>query len=142
MSEHTPTTDDVREYIRAADRVTAHMFAEGSPDAVEAFNRWLAAHDVEVRAQELDAYASAIDLEAAEDSARIRVTNVRCMGCDLRYEERQQYGCGESGRGHSYSDYELAEAAVIEVEATWDGDQARERAASLRSGAKQEGAES
>ena len=50
MSEYTPTTDEVRDYIRAADRVTAHMFSAASPDAVEAFDRWLAAHDAEVRA--------------------------------------------------------------------------------------------
>lgn len=34
----------------AADRVTAHMFAPGA-DSVEAFDRWLAAHDAEVRAE-------------------------------------------------------------------------------------------
>lgn len=45
MSEYTPTTEEVREYIRAADRVTGHMFAPGA-DSVEAFDRWLA----EVRA--------------------------------------------------------------------------------------------
>lgn len=50
MSEYTPTTDEVRDYIRAADRVTAHMFSAESPDAVEAFDLWLSAHDAEVRA--------------------------------------------------------------------------------------------
>ncbi|WP_312672852.1 hypothetical protein [Microbacterium sp.] len=49
MSVYTPTTEEVRDYIRAADRVTAHMFA-GSADSVEAFDRWLAAHDADVRA--------------------------------------------------------------------------------------------
>lgn len=49
MTESTPTTEEVRDYIRAADRVTAHMFA-GSADSVEAFDRWLAVHDAEVRA--------------------------------------------------------------------------------------------
>lgn len=47
--EYTPTTEEVRDYIRTADRVTAHMFAAGA-DSVEAFDRWLAAHDAEVRA--------------------------------------------------------------------------------------------
>ncbi|PRB08601.1 hypothetical protein CQ047_12025 [Microbacterium sp. MYb72] len=41
MSKHTPTTEEVRDYIRAADRVTAHMFAAGA-DSVEAFDHWLA----------------------------------------------------------------------------------------------------
>ena len=54
MSEYTPTTEEVREYIRAADRVTAHMFA-GSADSVEAFDRWLAAHDADVRAESAEA---------------------------------------------------------------------------------------
>ena len=49
MSPYTPTTEEVRDYIRAADRVTAHTFS-GSSDSVEAFDRWLAAHDAEVRA--------------------------------------------------------------------------------------------
>lgn len=49
MSDYTPTTEEVRDYIRAADRVTAHMFAAGA-DSIEAFDRWLAAHDAEVRA--------------------------------------------------------------------------------------------
>ncbi len=48
MSGHTPTTEEIRGYITAADRVTAHMFSDASPDAVEAFDRWLAAHDAEV----------------------------------------------------------------------------------------------
>lgn len=48
MSDYTPTTEEVREFIEAADRVIAGMVS-GSP-AVEAFDRWLAAHDDEVRA--------------------------------------------------------------------------------------------
>ena len=39
-----------------------------------------------------------------------RESNVRCLDCDLRYGERDQYGCHESGRGHSFDDEELAEA--------------------------------
>ncbi|UPL13032.1 hypothetical protein [Microbacterium galbinum] len=50
MSTHAPTTEEIRDYIRAADRVTAHMFSADAPDAVEAFDRWLAARDAEVRA--------------------------------------------------------------------------------------------
>ena len=51
MSEYTPNTREVREYIRAADSVTAHMFSPDAIYAVEAFDRWLAAHDAEVRAE-------------------------------------------------------------------------------------------
>ncbi|QXE28929.1 MULTISPECIES: hypothetical protein [Microbacterium] len=48
MSDYTPTTEEVREFIEAADRVIAGMVAGSS--AVEAFDRWQAAHDAEVRA--------------------------------------------------------------------------------------------
>lgn len=38
--------------------------------------------------------------------------NVRCLDCNIRYEERQDYGCFEPGRGHDgYTDDMLAEAA-------------------------------
>lgn len=50
MSAHMPTTEEIRDYIRAADRVTAHMFSADAPDAVDAFDRWLATHDAEVHA--------------------------------------------------------------------------------------------
>lgn len=49
MSGYTPTTEEIRDYIRAADRVTAHMFGD-AVDSVEAFDRWLATHDAEARA--------------------------------------------------------------------------------------------
>lgn len=40
MAECTPTTGEIRQYISAADRVTAHMFSPEEADAVEAFDRW------------------------------------------------------------------------------------------------------
>lgn len=46
MSEYTPTTGEIREFIEAADRVCS-SYAPGS--AAEAFDRWLAAHDAVVR---------------------------------------------------------------------------------------------
>lgn len=49
--------------------------------------------------------------EAADRGARSERADVRCPGCGLRYDERQQYGCGEPGHGHSYDEDELAEAA-------------------------------
>lgn len=47
MTEYTPTTEEIREFIEAADRVIAGRVA-GS--AAEAFDRWLSAHDAK-RAQ-------------------------------------------------------------------------------------------
>lgn len=55
-----------------------------------------------------------LEKELADDAAadaRSEVADVRCLSCNLRYEERQEYGCHESGRGHSYDDAELEEAA-------------------------------
>lgn len=51
--QYTPTTEDIREYVETADRVTAHMFSHDTPDAAKAFDRWLAAHDAQVRAEAL-----------------------------------------------------------------------------------------
>ncbi|AIY17763.1 hypothetical protein GUY44_07045 [Pimelobacter simplex] len=48
--------------------------------------------------------------EAADRGARSERADVRCLDCGLRYAERQQYGCGEEGRGHSYDEDDLAEA--------------------------------
>lgn len=39
-----------------------------------------------------------------------RESNVRCLDCDLRYGERDQFGCHETGRGHTFDEEELAEA--------------------------------
>ncbi|UUW88448.1 hypothetical protein [Pimelobacter simplex] len=60
------------------------------------------------------ALAALLDKAMAEDAdrgARSERADVRCLDCGLRYDERQDYGCGEEGRGHSYDDGELAEAA-------------------------------
>ena len=53
---------------------------------------------------------------ADEIESRVRAArgDVRCFVCNLRYEERQEYGCQESGRGHSYDDSDLAAAEEIE----------------------------
>jgi hypothetical protein len=47
-NDYTPTAEQIREYIEAADRVVS-SFAPG--DAATAFERWLAAHDAEKRAE-------------------------------------------------------------------------------------------
>lgn len=57
--------------------------------------------------------AALIDAEVAADIATnvsSAVAGVRCLDCNLRYEERQEYGCHESGRGHSYDDEDIADA--------------------------------
>ena len=36
--------------------------------------------------------------------------DVRCTVCNLRYGEREQYGCGDPPRAHHYDENELREA--------------------------------
>lgn len=52
--------------------------------------------------------------EAIEAHVRAARADVRCMSCNLRYEERQEYGCHESGRPHDYDEDDLAAAEEIE----------------------------
>jgi hypothetical protein len=52
--------------------------------------------------------------DAVEGRVRAARGNVRCLDCNLRYDERQEYGCHESGRGHSYSEEELADVERAE----------------------------
>lgn len=51
--QYTPTTEEIREYIEAADRATAHMVALDAPATVAAFDRWLASHDAQVQVEAL-----------------------------------------------------------------------------------------
>lgn len=46
--------------------------------------------------------------EAAARSAR---ADVRCLDCNLRYDERKEYGCVIDGTAHSYDEDELNEVA-------------------------------
>lgn len=93
---------------------------------------WLPVRDAAMRAQgaadALREAADEIDREAAEAAARRRVPAVRCLACDLRYEERDQYGCHEPGRPHTYDPTDLTEAGRVVVEPTYDGDRLRDRA--------------
>lgn len=52
--------------------------------------------------------------ETMEHSVRAARGNVRCLDCNLRYDERQEYGCHESGRGHDYAEADLVAAEEIE----------------------------
>lgn len=52
--------------------------------------------------------------ERIEGNVRAAVADVRCIDCNLRYEERQEYGCHESGRAHSYDEGDIAASEQIE----------------------------
>lgn len=99
------------------------------------FDRWLTAHDREVSARALRETAVEFDREAAEDRARHRVADVRCIRCGLRYDECQEYSCQTEGTAHHYDETELAEAARPDSETSWIGDRLRARAAAIESGA-------
>jgi hypothetical protein len=90
------------------------------------------AHVQERIAEALEAVADEWDREAAESAARSSVADVRCLSCNLRYDERQEYGCHYEGCGHSYDAEELAEAAKPVIEPTYDGNRLRDRAAAHR----------
>lgn len=92
----------------------------------------LAAGATEAAATALEDYAAQLDREHAEGAARHRVAGIRCLDCGLRYEERDQYSCGDPGHGHDYDQAELDRAATITPEPTWDGDHARARATTIR----------
>lgn len=71
------------------------------------------------------------DQDAARSRAERRVAGVRCVDCDLRYEERQQYSCAISGIAHFYPGDELAAAAQPDSESSPIGDILRDRAAAI-----------
>ena len=125
-TDYEPTTEQVRSH---------YVFDQGDVwrrERGEAFDRWLAAHDREVAAKALEDYAAILDQDHAEDAARSRVADVRCLDCNLRHDERDEYSCGQPGHGHYYAPDSLAHAATVTIEPTWDGNQARARAAALR----------
>lgn len=79
----------------------------------------LEARQADTRA--LTAVRALLDAEEADKrqaDARERVGDVRCMSCDLRYEERQQYGCHDTGRAHRYDERELAEEGALRDDVT------------------------
>ncbi len=84
--QHAPTTDEVREYIRAADRVTAHVFA-GAGDNVDEFDRWLAAHDTEVRGAERERIIQDMQERAHPDDWGVPCVYVETYAKRLREQE-------------------------------------------------------
>lgn len=65
------------------------------------------------REEALGPVVALVDAEVSdqiESTVRSEVAGVRCLDCNLRYEERQEYGCHETGRGHHYDPDELTDA--------------------------------
>lgn len=75
MSEYTPTTDEIREYIETGGEPRPWVELDEAEKArekarVAAFDRWLAAHDAEVRADEAAQWAQAV-IDSGKQGERI-----------------------------------------------------------------------
>jgi hypothetical protein len=75
----------------------------------------LAAVRDDLVAEALSPIRALVDAELTDDVAsniRSARANVRCLDCRIRYDERDQYPCGEPGHGHGdgFTDEMLAEA--------------------------------
>lgn len=58
-----------------------------------------------------------IEAEVADEiESRVRAArgDVRCLDCNMRYEERQEYGCHVPGHGHDFDEGDFAGAEEIE----------------------------
>lgn len=67
MSEYTPTTEEVQKRYAEGEE---HLHTYGPAPLRTEFNRWLAAHDAEVRAGEADAWDAGYEA-GAEDQAEV-----------------------------------------------------------------------
>ena len=91
---HVPMTDRERAYYEAGARAA---LAAGYVDPAPI--RALLASEI---------------ADSIEGRVRAARGDVRCLDCNLRYDERQEYGCHESGRGHSFDEGDLVAAEEIE----------------------------
>jgi len=106
--------------LGACDCVIPDEVCEVLADEFAAVERILAKRDAareqalrEEIARPLEQIATLLDKEVAENveaNVRYAVVDVRCWDCNLRHDERDQYGCGESGRGHNYDAQDIATA--------------------------------
>ncbi|VXB82551.1 hypothetical protein [Aeromicrobium sp. 9AM] len=116
----------VRHRAHVAYELTAAGFgdvaaANARAEAAEDRTNWAIDQEEQARTA-LEAVRKLVDTEIADDLAanvRSALGNVRCLDCNLRYDERQDYGCLQDGRGHDgFTDEMMAEAAA---EATAQG---------------------
>lgn len=71
------------------------------------------AEAAEAKIARIEALRDAEIADQIERRVRAARGDVRCLDCNLRYAERQEYGCHESGRGHSYDEGDLVAAEQI-----------------------------
>lgn len=64
----------------------------------------LAAIRADLVAEALAPIRALVDAEITDNvvsNVRLALANARCLDCGIRYGERDEYPCGEPGRGHS-----------------------------------------
>lgn len=118
--------NEIRKFIevtvdaRVADTLDSR-YAESDHKAAR---YWRAKREAEARAEKaaaerdaarealarVEALADAEIASSIEANVRSETAGVRCRDCNLRYEERQQYGCHESARAHYYDEGDIADA--------------------------------
>ena len=67
--------------------------------------------------KQVDRVKALLEAEIAsvvESRVRAARADVRCLDCNMRYEERQEYGCHVPGHGHDYDEGDFAGAEEIE----------------------------
>lgn len=103
MSDYTPPTDDVRNHY-AYGCGPEHTWAESRED----FDRWLAAHDAEKRA-EWEAEQSRADavgsMSVYDDGYTAGVAEGRAVALAEQGEVEWEYGLADEGAVEPYSDY-------------------------------------
>lgn len=68
----------------------------------------------EAKVTRVEALRDAEIADVIESRVRAARADVRCLDCNLRHGERQEYGCHWSGQAHSYSEGDLAAAEEVE----------------------------
>lgn len=106
---------------------------------VAAYDRHLAELTVEAVADDLRAEgatqalreaADALDREDAEEAAKVRMGNVRCLVCKLEWNQRSYFGC--HGDYHEFDGADVSRAGEVRIEETYAGQFLRALAAKLR----------
>lgn len=143
MSEHPITRDDLRRLYEKATGDARTYYCDSRVQAVlSALDAYLdQPHrtESEIKAEALREAAAEFDHSSAQRAAEDRVRSVRCDSCELRYDQRDQYGCVTSLTPHSYSEVEFDEARQLDVEPTWTGARLRNRADALLADVTAEG---
>ncbi|MFF1946929.1 hypothetical protein ACFVWF_32850 [Rhodococcus qingshengii] len=109
---------DHAEHLKSVvEQHTGPIFAELYEQRDNAIEAGLAAID---RAEKAEAKATELEVELEKYRAEEREDlewqrfcaqqDVRCTVCNLRYGEREQYGCGDPPRAHHYDEDELRAA--------------------------------